>query len=271
MTSLPQATNAVGSGPRVVLDISPEDEGLLTWSEQLLVGEWMSAAGFEFFVADRATFAPDSADRAYTLLEQFPYDAPAEGIPYAPRVRSTIQGPDPNNDYLQSLSPAARVAFVLGAQMPSQGCSADARRQLYRDLETFLVSTYTSNLTFITRFATGADPRVVVAVAKWSTCMSTSGFEFAAACGAVRVRLCGDATRSRRHAMPPPDPKPVTLSRSPMPMPTAPATQTSAPSFRGAHGEHFNQLIDENAELLSQYAAARATAIERATALLADS
>jgi len=264
----PTSTTLQGAAPRVVLDIAPDDEALLVWAEQVLIRDCMAAAGFEYFVPDRSTYARDPAEHAYFELERFPYDASVEGVPYAPRVRSTDQAPDPNRTYVLGLSPAAQAAYseavasgemtapVLGMQMPSQGCSAEARRQLYGDLETFMVSGFVVNLDSTTRFAAETDDRVVTAMADWSACMTESGFTFESFYEARNAAAGSQASQA------------VAIAAA-----DADCTTKSGLGvvFHTAYDEHFNELLDENADLLNQYVAARATAIEKATSLLAAS
>lgn len=168
-----------------------EDRRLLDQAEQVLAGGCMRKLGFKYWV-DTRRLPP-----AWT----FPYviDDPAwartngYGGARQRQINAAVKA-DPNARYAETLSPARQQAYrmaffgsersAVSARTPdgvsmstgSQGCLADARRQLFGDLQTwFAGDTVEVHLDLVVVPKTQADARYRKALAAWSRCAHPAG------------------------------------------------------------------------------------------------
>jgi hypothetical protein len=194
-------------------------------AEEILTSRCMAAHGFTYVVPDlqqppqeeprNDTYGSDdvgyAAAHGFGLTEQ-----QAQGA-----LRDRAQADNPNAKVLNALSPSRRAAWevalsgtgrdVVGADTPgvgevftnADGCTADARRELYGDLATWgRTRMLATNLSSLVYPKVVSDPRYVAGLAQWRTCMKRAGLSYdspaeaTAAAGDGYDKTPGEAARS---------------------------------------------------------------------------
>jgi hypothetical protein len=182
--------------PAVGGEVTTAQVDLLYRAEQVLVRDCMARHGFTIALPSADPVADDRA---------FPYVVDDVGWASRHGYGRDIQqqaersrDADPNGRYLRSLPPARRAAALaalngprpvgLRAVLPDgavathsdQGCTAEAERDLYHDLETwFRAYTITRNLPRLWQSQVVADPGFAAATAEWAGCMKQHGYLYA--------------------------------------------------------------------------------------------
>lgn len=160
-----------------------------------LVAACMREEGFEYTPRDPSTRSVDDSD------EEGPFSLPPDefaeqygyGISTIDLEDLMVDEPpsvadDPNDEYLQSLSPSAQMAyddalygeFVEGEQQDDRGCHGDASDEVYGPPPgpDSAVTTYDALETEINALdeRVRTDERVVAARDEWSNCLADAGF-----------------------------------------------------------------------------------------------
>ncbi|MFD3518462.1 hypothetical protein [Streptomyces sp. NPDC058657] len=167
---------------------------ILARAEQVLISRCMAARGFRYEVTEAV---PGSASGTrsfpYAITDVAWARTHGYGGKEERKVAKAIQA-DPNQRYLRGLSPSARTAAgtaLMGAsaeglsvKVPNgmtitastEGCIADAERNLYGDLSNwFRVKVITMNLRPVREERVRQDRRYAAAVRQWATCMRAAG------------------------------------------------------------------------------------------------
>ncbi|MDG4864371.1 hypothetical protein P8605_40130 [Streptomyces sp. T-3] len=209
---------AAGGG--TARELTAAEEFRLERAEQLLIKKCMGERGFRYWFSNDLT-EEERRDTGYVQDDV----AWAEKHGYGGRIQDTVDRSrkhDPNTAYTARLPKGELVRYnealggdpdnaPLTAELPSggtiatadDGCTADARRELYGDLGTwFRVSTVADNLTPLYVPALKRDERFTGALSAWARCMSERGHPYRTP-DDVRSELpdlTGDLTTSKAHA-----------------------------------------------------------------------
>ncbi|GII75830.1 hypothetical protein Sru01_08120 [Sphaerisporangium rufum] len=196
-------TPATGSTRRLATSVdatrplSERDKDVLHEAEQLLTQSCMSERGFRTWVVPRVPI-PEDRDFPYVVDDVLWARAHGYGSEMAGR-RDQYRRSDPNRRYFEGLSPQekGRAADALhgrrgGRQLrvtvPSgltfarltDGCTAQAQQELYRDLPRwFRASTITDALAETNRAEVFTEKEFKESVKDWSACMTERGFSYA--------------------------------------------------------------------------------------------
>ncbi|MBB5873652.1 hypothetical protein F4553_007086 [Allocatelliglobosispora scoriae] len=183
------AVNAMAAGdpqpsPAIGPALSRDEERLLNYAEDILVGRCMSEHGFRYTARDPATL-PDERDFRYVIDD--PAWARLHG--YGSDIQDSLDAlaREPGN---RDDSPAFQTALigtqqeVLSVTLPTgqtltadtRSCIATARGRLYGDHPTwFGVSAIATNLSPLVIPRVLADPAYQAAQTAWSTCLRERG------------------------------------------------------------------------------------------------
>lgn len=173
--------------------LTETEKALLHDAEQVLVRDCMTRAGFRIWI----TTYDDQPERFPYVVDDIDW-ASQHGYGTDLRRRADAQAAaDPNKSYFESLPPDRRKAAVAAlngtgpgrveAVLPTgglmakydNGCTSEAWRELYGDLEAWYRATkVTEVLPGLWRQRVVADPAFTAAVARWSGCMREAGHPY---------------------------------------------------------------------------------------------
>ena len=187
--------NKVNAGSPLRIQVLPEDEALLTFSESVLTSRCMTQLGFTFVAFDYESLKSSyQASARAANYERFPYDSVSEGIPYVQTVEPLPE--DPNAARIASMSEEERTVYgdalqgfitdrvagqALGVTLetPREGCVSEARVQIYGSLENAMASLIvSSNLYNVAHQGARLSPEVASALESWIGCMAASGYDY---------------------------------------------------------------------------------------------
>lgn len=193
-----ERSGALAAGSSEHLLLLPDDRAVLATVEDMMVGDCMRTAGFDYFplTLERAQKSAKSSEQSFR--QNFPFTPDDEGDVYDAIVPEELDRS--NDDYVATLSPGEQDAYDLQlsgswededlvhvdinggqASTPESGCLSEARKALYGSLENALLSQFfTNNLRTLALGSTQSDSRVTEGLAAWARCMGASGYSFSA-------------------------------------------------------------------------------------------
>jgi hypothetical protein len=177
--------------------LSEAQKDVLHEAEEVLTRACMASHGFKTWVVPRRPL-PEDRDFPYVVDDLRWASRHGYGSDISEQ-RKKLRTSDPNRRYFAGLTSSEqgraldalhgrKSARHITARDPSgmtvgrvdDGCTAQAERALYGDLETwFRVTTVTDGLAVLRSRMTAGDAEFTKAIKAWSTCMRARGFPYA--------------------------------------------------------------------------------------------